>query len=192
MKTINQLIALFRPGKSRSVAKGLAASKARSQNTRSSGCLRKCLAIMTLAVGGLMLPAHAAGLLVPVNSGNSTGLQIKSHYVSVTVESGYAVTRVDQVFHNPEAVDLEATYRFPVPEKAAVSEFTVWIDNQPVVGEVLEKQQARTVYQEEKAAGREAGLAEKNKHYSFEIKVTPVRAGPVSYTHLTLPTILLV
>ena len=130
-----------------------------------------CLATLAIA------PAYGAGLLVPVNATDQNGLQIKSHDVAVVVEDGYAITEVNQVFHNPQANDLEATYRFPVPDKAAVSEFTVWIDGQPVVGEVLEKQQARTVYAEEKAAGREAGLAEKNKHYNFEIKVTPVRAG---------------
>ena len=135
--------------------------------------------IGALAIGlfAFAIPAHAAGLLVPANTSSDTSLQIKSHDVSVVIENGYAITSVDQVFHNPQANDLEAIYRFPVPDKAAVSEFTVWIDDQPVMGEVLEKEQARQAYQEEKAAGREAGLVEKNKHYNFEIKVTPVRAG---------------
>lgn len=172
MKTINRLIALFRSG-GRS---GKAAAKPQPESGRFHWA-KKCLAIMTLGVCSLVLPAHAAGLLVPSNATGNTSLQIKSHDISVTVENGFAITSVDQVFHNPQANDLEATYRFPVPDKGAVSEFTVWIDNQPVIGEVLEKAQARTVYQEEKAAGREAGLAEKNKHYSFELKVTPVRAG---------------
>lgn len=139
--------------------------------------LSKMAVSVAFGLCSLITPAFGAGLLVPANALDPTGLQIKSHEVSVVVEEGYAITEVNQVFHNPEALDLEASYRFPVPDKAAVSEFTVWIDGQPVVGEVLEKEQARTVYQEEKAAGREAGLAEKNKHYNFEITVTPVRAG---------------
>lgn len=139
--------------------------------------IRKFILGLALGVCSLAAPAHAAGLLVPSNAGNDAALQIKSHDVAVVIENGYAITEVNQVFHNPQANDLEATYRFPVPDKAAVSEFTVWIDNQPVIGEVLEKEQARVVYQEEKAAGREAGIAEKNKHYNFEIKVTPVRSG---------------
>jgi len=132
---------------------------------------------LVVGLGFSAAPAAGAGLLVPSNAGNDSSLQIKSHDVSVVVEDGYAITEVNQVFHNAQANDLEATYRFPVPDKASVSEFTVWIDGQPVIGEVLEKEQARTVYAEEKAAGREAGLAEKNKHYNFELKVTPVRAG---------------
>lgn len=139
--------------------------------------IRKILLGLTLGLCSFTAPSFAAGLLVPSNANSNVELLIKSHDVAVVIENGYAITEVNQVFHNPQANDLEATYRFPVPDKAAVSEFTVWIDNQPVIGEVLEKEHARTVYQEEKAAGREAGIAEKNKHYNFEIKVTPVRSG---------------
>ena len=32
---------------------------------------------------------------------------------------------------------LEAVYSFPIPEKAAIGEFTFWIDGQPVTGEVF-------------------------------------------------------
>ena len=55
------------------------------------------------------------------------------------VEDGYAITTIEQVFANPQAADLEAIYSFPVPRKAAVSEFTYWIDGKPVSAEVLEK-----------------------------------------------------
>jgi len=139
--------------------------------------LKRILTAITLGVCAISGASHGAGLLVPSNGSSVNGLQIKSHEVAVVIEDGYAITEVNQVFHNPQANDLEAIYRFPVPDKAAVSEFTVWIDGQPVIGEVLEKDQARQAYETEKAAGREAGLAEKNKHYNFEVSVTPVRAG---------------
>jgi len=120
--------------------------------------------------------SFAAGLLTPAN-GNLPTLQIKQHNVSVIIEDGYAITEVEQVFHNPHAQDLEAVYSFPVPEKAAVAEFTIWIDGKPVTGEVLEKQKAREVYEQEKAAGRETGLTEKDAYKTFDISVSPVRAG---------------
>lgn len=132
---------------------------------------------LTVATGIASLgTAEAAGLMRPTGA-NAAALKIRSHDVNVVIEDGYAITQVDQVFSNPAGQDLEATYHFPVPDKAAVSEFTVWIDGQPVVGEVFEKNEAERLYQEEKAAGREAGIAKKNKHYNFEIKVSPVRAG---------------
>ena len=121
-------------------------------------------------------PTLAAGLMTPANS-SLPPLQIREQHVTVDVEDGYAITEVEQVFHNPNNQDLEAYYRFPVPEKGTVAEFTVWIDGKPVIGEVLEKQQARQVYEQEKAAGREAGLTEKDSFKAFDVKVQPVRAG---------------
>ena len=120
--------------------------------------------------------AHAAGLMSPSDA-SLPALAIKHHQVRVVIEDGYAVTTIEQVFHNPHATDLEAVYSFPVPDQASVSEFTYWIDGQPVRGEVLPKRQARQVYQEEKAAGREAGLTEQDSHKTFEVSVWPVRAG---------------
>jgi Ca-activated chloride channel family protein len=124
----------------------------------------------------LTLPAQAAGLLSPVN-GSLPPLEIRDHHVSVVIEDGYAVTTVEQIFHNPHTNDLEAIYSFPIPEHAAVSEFTLWIDGKPVSGEVLEKKEARRVYEEEKAAGRDAGIAEKDSYKTFDLSVSPVRAG---------------
>ena len=136
---------------------------------------RRALQILT-ASALLTQMSIAAGLLSPI-SANLPELQIRSHQVEVTIQDGYAVTEVDQVFYNPHQQDLDALYAFPIPEKAAVSEFTIWIDGQPVTGEVLEKEEARKVHEEEKAAGRETGLAEQNSYRRFEVAVSPVRAG---------------
>ncbi len=132
-----------------------------------------------LAVAGLVASAPvslAAGLLTPAD-GTRPPLEIRDHVVNVVIEDGYAITTVEQVFHNPHSADFEAIYSFPVPEKAAVSEFTYWIDGRPVSGEVLPKAEARRVYEEEKAAGREAGLAEQDGYKTFDIAVWPIRAG---------------
>ena len=133
-----------------------------------------------LLAGGI---AQAAGLLTPAD-GSLPPLELKEHHVNVVVEDGYAVTTVEQVFHNPHARDLEAIYSFPVPEHGAVGEFTLWIDGRPVTGEVLEKQEARRVYEEEKRAGRDAGLTEKDSYKTFDISVSPVRAGQDTRTRL--------
>ncbi len=119
---------------------------------------------------------YAAGLLTP-SDGSLPALALKEHHVKVTVEDGYVMTQVDQVFLNSHTMDLEALYTFPVPETASVAEFSLWIDGKKVAGEVLEKEKAKKIYEEEKAAGRETGLTEKNERNSFEIKVFPVRAN---------------
>lgn len=124
---------------------------------------------------GAGLPAEAAGLLTPRNGGPA--LDLRDQHVDVVVEDGYAVTTIEQVFANPLATDEEAIYSFPVPLAAAVSEFTYWIDGNPVTAEVLEKQEARRIYEGEKQAGRETGLTEQDGHKTFDIAVWPVRAN---------------
>lgn len=117
--------------------------------------------------------AQAAGLMTPA-SGALPALLIKQHHVNVVIEDGYAITTVDQEFFNPHDKSLEAIYSFPVPEKASVGEFTYWIDGMPVTGEVLEKEKAREVYEQEKVQGRETALAEKDAYRTFDSSVYPV------------------
>ena len=136
--------------------------------------IRRAAAVVTTIAWSL--PGFAAGLLTPVDS-SLPKLEIREHHVDVVIEDGYATTTVEQVFGNPNNVDLEAVYSFPVPEKAAVGEFTFWIDGQAVSAEVLEKEQAREDYEAEKQAGREAAITEQDGYRTFDIFVTPVRAG---------------
>ncbi|MBL4672005.1 MAG: VWA domain-containing protein [Arenicella sp.] len=125
---------------------------------------------------------NASGLLTP--KGSNTQLQIQDHTVTVTIEDGYAITTVENTFFNPSTSELEAVYEFPVPENGSVAEFTVWIDNKPIIGEVVEKQRAKQLYETEKAAGRDAGLTEKKSFYRFESSVSPVRPQQTTKTRL--------
>lgn len=139
------------------------------------GRLKKCSVFITTAVCMASQGVNAAGLMTP-SSGQMSELEIRQHHVNVSIEDGYAITRVEQVFYNPHNTDLEAIYSFPVPEKAAVGEFTYWIDGKPVTGEVVEKKQARAIYEQEKAQGRETAITEKDQYKSFDSAVYPVRS----------------
>ncbi len=75
-------------------------------------------------------------------------LAVRYHHVTVTIEDQVAITHVDQVFYNPNDWAVEGTYMFPLPVDAAVSDFTLWVDGEPVKGEVLDAEQARRTYQE--------------------------------------------
>ncbi|WP_299203565.1 VIT and VWA domain-containing protein [uncultured Amphritea sp.] len=137
--------------------------------------LSKVLALSAvLTMGAAVSSADAAGLLKPVNS-SLPELSIREHHVDVVLEHSYAVTTVEQIFHNPSSQPLEAIYSFPVPDHAAVGEFTYWIDGKPVTGEVVKKQQAREIYEQEKQAGHETALVEKDSYKTFDISVTPVQ-----------------
>ena len=141
--------------------------------------IKQIITLAIAAITGLTLfssPSTAAGLLKPLNSPEST-IELKSHKVDVTINNGFARTEVDQIFFNTGTTDLEATYSFPLPKDAALSELSLWINGQEVVGEVLEKQQAQKAYADQKAKGSQTAIAEKNEYKTFDIKVYPVKAN---------------
>ncbi len=132
------------------------------------------LIILALAAFGPK-PARAAGLLI-ADGGLGGVLEIKSHDVQVTINNGIAVTQVTQVFHNTEKRQVEALYTFPVPKNASVSNFSMWINGREMVGEVLEKERARQIYNSYKEKRRDPGLLEQVDYKRFEMRIFPIAA----------------
>ncbi len=137
--------------------------------------LRFLIAIV-LALVAPVIPALAAGTLTPVDAVDQP-IGIEAHDVRVVINNGFARTEVQQTFFNPNDRDLEALYSFPLPKSASLSEVTIYAGELELNGEVLPKDEAETIYEEEKEQGHDAGLASKNGFQSFEFRVTPVPAG---------------
>ena len=132
--------------------------------------------VLIVALGMAAAVSHAAGILTPTGS-NHKPVRIRDHHVNVVINNGFAITEVYQTFYNPNPENLEAVYSFPLPKSASLSEVTIYAGEREIHGEVLEKQQARQIYQDEKSRGNDSGLAEKNEFYAFEFKVYPVPAN---------------
>jgi Ca-activated chloride channel family protein len=120
-------------------------------------------------------PVKAAGLLI-ADGGLGGVLEIKTHEVNVSINNGIAVTKVTQVFHNTENRQVEALYTFPVPKKASVSNFSMWINGKEMVGEVLEKERARKIYDSYKRVRKDPGLLEQVNYKQFEMRIFPIPA----------------
>ena len=132
--------------------------------------------ILILFLGMVPKAGLATGILTPTGSGHQP-IQIRDHHVNVVINNGFAMTEVQQTFYNPNSQDLEAIYSFPLPKSASLSEVTIYVGEREIDGEVLEKQKAQQIYEDEKSRGNEAGLAEKNEFYTFDFKVSPVPAN---------------
>ncbi len=153
------------------------------------------LHLLAIAAGALLLavPTQAAGTLTPVGA-THLPVQIRDHQVAVVINNGFARTEVQQSFFNPNAQDVEAVYAFPIPRSASLSEVTIWAGERELNGEVLPKEEARQVYEEEKAAGNDTGLASQGGYQQYEFRVHPVRAMSetrmrvVYYQPLTIDT----
>lgn len=140
------------------------------------------LLVLPVLVGGAV-PARAAGLLI-ADGGFGGVLEIVDHDVRVTVDNGIAVTKVTQVFRNKERRQLEALYTFPVPKGASVSDFSMWINGKEMVGEVVEKERARQIYESYKQTKRDPGLLEQVDYKTFEMRVFPI--GPEAEQRLQI------
>lgn len=139
---------------------------------RTTAALLASIALLLGATNQLL----AGGTLTAVGSPDAP-IQILDHHINVVINNGFARTEVVQTFFNPNDIDLEAVYAFPVPKSGSLSEMTIYIGEQEIHGEVLSKDNAKKIYEEEKADGNDAGLAEKNSYQTFEFRISPVRAG---------------
>ena len=126
-----------------------------------------------LAFAFIAQTSHAAGLMVSDTGGL---LDIEEHSVQVTLKDGIAVTRVTQIFRNTEDRVVEGLYTFPVPRNASVSGFSMWIEGKEMIGEVVEKQAAREIYNSYKAVKRDPGILEQTDYRTFDLRVFPIPA----------------
>lgn len=118
-------------------------------------------------------PAPAQGLLIPKDE-SVPPLAIKHQRVDVRVTDGVSAVKIEQVFANATDRDLEAVYVFPLPEGAAISDFGMYINGKRVSGEVVEKGQARRVYEDIVRRMRDPGLLEHLGDNLFRVSVYPV------------------
>jgi len=144
---------------------------------RRSGALVVAAAIAVASLSSLCCPApaSAAGLLV-ADGGFGGVLEIKQQDVRVTINNSIAVTQVDQIFVNTENRQVEALYTFPVPREASVSNFSMWIGGKEMIGEVVEKERARQIYESYKQRKRDPGLLEQVDFKRFEMRIFPIPA----------------
>jgi Ca-activated chloride channel family protein len=94
--------------------------------------MRKVIPILLVIVlllsagGGLAL---ADGMFLP-EALSPDYLAVRYHHVTVRIEDGHAVTRVQQEVYNPYDLQVEVRYLFPVPPEAILSGFWAVVDGQ--------------------------------------------------------------
>jgi Ca-activated chloride channel family protein len=90
-----------------------------------------------------------------------------------------AEVHVVQRFRNPFPHPIEATYLFPLGHEAAVHGLRFTIEGRVVEGVIKEKEEARKVYEQARAAGQAASLLEQEKPNLFSMAVANIPAGAV-------------
>lgn len=103
-------------------------------------------------------------------------LAVKSHRVTVAIDEQVATTEVDEVFSNPNPVDLEGTYIFPLPEGASVSKFSLFMGGKEVEAELLDKDRAREIYEGIVRKMRDPALLEYVGRSAMRARIYPIPA----------------
>ncbi|WP_329092853.1 MULTISPECIES: VIT domain-containing protein [unclassified Streptosporangium] len=129
-------------------------------------------------------PVPDAGLgALTTERGN---LPLESVDVTAAVSGLSAGVEVVQGFRNPHDVALEATYVFPLPDRAAVTAFRMEADGRVIEGVLKERGQARADYDQAISQGRRAAIAEEDRPDVFTMRVGNIVPGERVTVHLTL------
>src|SRR5262249_21344975 len=117
--------------------------------------------------------AQANGLLIPTEK-KVPPLAMLNHQVKINIQDQVAVTTIEQTFRNHTDRELEATYIFPVPKGASVTEFAMWVNDKKVKGELIEADKAREIYTSIVQRTKDPGLLEYMDNKLLRMKVYPV------------------
>ena len=101
-------------------------------------------------------------------------LEIRYHYVDVTINDHLAITHIDQVFYNPNDWTIEGIYLFPIPSGAVISNFLLWMDGNPIKGEILDTDSARNTYEEIVRELRDPALLEYSNQGAIKASIFPI------------------
>jgi Ca-activated chloride channel family protein len=105
---------------------------------------------------------------------------------AVSITGLLARTVLTEGFHNPHEVALEATYIFPLPDRAAVSALRLTAADREVDAELKERGRARAEYDEAVAAGQRAAIAEEERPDVFTLRVGNIAPGERVNVTLTI------
>jgi Ca-activated chloride channel family protein len=140
------------------------------------------LVLVLIFGSNLLVHTHALadGIIIPMpprpGEPFPPDLSIKYHHVDIKIDNQIAQTEVDQVFINNYHRDLEGTYIFPIPEDASISKFSMFIGGEEIKGKILDRQEARKIYEDIVRRKKDPALLEYFKDGMFKASVYPIPA----------------
>lgn len=113
-------------------------------------------------------------------------LPLKAMDVRARIDGLIAQTIVAQTFVNTFSDPLEATYIFPLPDRAAVTRFRMEVAGRVIEGVLKERGEARKEYTEAIQAGHRAAITEEERAGVFTLRVGNLMPGDEAVVSLTL------
>jgi len=137
------------------------------------------------AVGAALLglawteAARAQGFIVDRRPAIQVGRSYEIREVSIDarVRDQVAEVQVAQTFFNPGSVQIESEFLFPLPEDGAVQNFVLLVDGRELPGRLLNKDEARRIYEEIVRTKRDPALLEYMGRGLYRTSVFPIPPG---------------
>lgn len=117
---------------------------------------------------------ESLGSLIVEIDGRNEPLTVGYHKVSVEIRDQIARTTIEESFVNHTPGRLEGIFHFPLPQDASISGFGMWIGNDLIEADVVEKQRAREIYETILRENRDPGLLEWTGGNIFKARVFPI------------------
>lgn len=102
---------------------------------------------------------------------------LKHTEVRAAIAGWVASTHVTQQFFNPYNRTIEATYVFPLPENAAITDFVMTIAGRTIRGMIREREDAQRIYDVAKSQGQAAALMTQERPNIFTQAVANIDPG---------------
>ena len=119
---------------------------------------------------------ESLGSLIVNIDGRQEPLTVGYHKVNVEIRDQIARTTIEESFVNHTDGRLEGIFHFPLPQDASISGFGMWIGNDLVEADVVEKQRAREIFETILREKRDPGLLEWTGGNIFKARVFPIEA----------------
>src|SRR5689334_7104872 len=139
--------------------------------------------VLTFALLLIALPiAHAqqtSGALTALDATGKAKAMCPLKHTDVKAEISGFISRVvvTQQFENPLKEKIEAVYTFPLSQNAAVDDMTMIVGTRTVRGRILEREEARIVYEAAKSNGQVASLLDQERPNIFTQSVANILPG---------------
>ena len=109
--------------------------------------------------------------------GKADAIPLKGVRISGDICGLHGELSVEQLYVNEENEDLEIIYTFPMPDRAAISEFSARVGDRIVRSEIREKEEAFNLYDQWLRKGDSAFLLEQFRPNIFQVSLGRVLPG---------------
>lgn len=133
---------------------------------------------------------ESLGSLIANVDGRNVPLTVGFHHVSVEIRDQIARTTVTESFVNHTDARLEGVFHFPLPQDASISGFAMWIGEELVEADIVEKQRAREIYETILREKRDPALLEWTGGNIFKARVFPIEARSEKKVRITYTQVL--